>query len=81
MACGKPVIISDIDELAELNQDNNLLAIAAGNHNALTEKIIYLHQNPEIRQSIGANARKYAVDNFDINKTALEHEKLYSELI
>ncbi len=81
MACAKPVIISDIDELAELSQNNNLLTIQAGSSDDLADKIMYLYHSKETRDEIGDNARDYVVANFNIDNTTYEHQKLYSKLI
>ena len=80
MACGKPVIASNIDRLGYfLNAENSIL-INPGDRETLKEKILYLYNNPEARKELGGKGVKYARENFDIIKIVKEYEGVYGNL-
>ena len=63
MACGKPVIASDIGGIPEtINYGNAGLLFEPGNVDQLTDKIEIFYSNTKIRDEIGDKARKYIVD-------------------
>jgi glycosyltransferase involved in cell wall biosynthesis len=80
MACEKPVIISDIPILSEFSSSNNSVIIEAGNVKQLSEKILDVYENKDRYVEIGKNARKYAVENFDIKKVAEKYREVYGNL-
>lgn len=80
MACEKPVIISGLPILEEFAKEENSVRIEKGNVKQLNAAIIDLYNNPEKRESIGKNARKYVEENFDINSVADQYEKVYNKL-
>ena len=80
MACGKPVIISDLPILKEFANEQNSVTIEAGNVKQLSEKILDIYQNKQKRVEIGKNARKYVEENFDIKKVAEKYQEIYSNL-
>lgn len=81
MACGKPVIISDLPVLQEFIRHNQTGLITPGtNPKKLAEQIKELANNQELTQKISKNAREYVEDNFDINKTARKYEEIYHQL-
>lgn len=66
----KPIILSvPLDNLAAkiVSTYNAGFCISPGNHNELIEKLLYLLDNPEIKNQLGNNGRKYAEENFDLN--------------
>lgn len=80
MACGKPVIASNLEGLKYfLNSDNSIL-INPGDRAALKEKILYLRDNPEICRELGEKGKRFARENFDIVKIAKEYEEVYRKL-
>jgi glycosyltransferase involved in cell wall biosynthesis len=80
MACEKPVIISDIPILREFSSSDNSVIIEAGNVKQLFEKILDVFQNKQKYVEIGKNARKFAVENFDIKKVAEKYREIYQNL-
>lgn len=80
MACGKPVILSDIPILGELNDGKNSLIVRAGDTEGLVDKIMLLYNDKALRQSIGEAAQNFA-QKFDIKKTAENYTKIYKELL
>lgn len=77
MACGKPLIASNIERLKYFLNENNSLLISPGDRAALKEKILYLYDNPEIRREIGEKGMQFAKDNFDIMKVVKDYEEVY----
>lgn len=69
MASGKPIITFNNGFARELS-DNEVIKINFNNESAedICQKIINLYYNPDLRKSLGHNARKKAVQLFDIDK-------------
>lgn len=66
MACGKPVVVFDETSLSDVVfSPVGGLAVKYADSNALKDAIEYLIDNIEIRKSIGLNARKLAIENYD----------------
>lgn len=69
IACGKPVVSTRIGAEG-LNLENGKEIILVDDvSDFFVEKVIELIENKELRQKIGANARKKAVSDYDWNKT------------
>ena len=81
MACGKPVIASNLERLKYFLNSENSILIEVGDHAALKEKILYLHNNSEARRELGEKGLRFARENFDIMEIVEEYEKIYSEII
>lgn len=77
-ACKKPVILSDLGEFREFSGPNICVTIPKGNGEILQEKIDYLVAHPEERTRLGAAARAFVEQNFDLRRTAEEYSSLYS---
>lgn len=56
MACGKPVIASNVGGIPELIAENVGLLVKPKNSKELAEKMDYLLENPDIRDILGKNA-------------------------
>lgn len=80
MACEKPVIISDIPVLQEFAKEGNSVKIKKGSVAELNAAILDLYNNPEKRKQIGQAARKFAEENFNIQKIAAIYEEIYKIL-
>jgi D-inositol-3-phosphate glycosyltransferase len=81
MACGTPVIASQVGGLAFLVQDGITgYTIPAEDHIALCEKLTALLGQESLRQKMGRNAAEYAL-NYDWGKIAVKIEEVYYELI
>ncbi|MCX6763209.1 MAG: glycosyltransferase family 4 protein, partial [Candidatus Moranbacteria bacterium] len=80
MACGKPVIISNLPILNEFAKENVAVRIEPGNPEILWNAIMDLYSSPEKRNQIGAEARKFVEANFDIKKIADIYQKIYAVL-
>jgi glycosyltransferase involved in cell wall biosynthesis len=80
MACGKPVIISDLPILQEFATAENSVKIKSGDTEQLFAAIERLRANPAERENIGRAARKLVEDNFDIKKISLIYDEIYEKL-
>lgn len=80
MACGKPVIISDLPLLKEFSNNQNSVTIQNGNAQQLVTALSDLHKNRDRGITIGINARKYTEENFDIKKVVKKYEDIYKIL-
>lgn len=61
MACGTPVVASDVGGLAYLVRDGVTgFTVPAGDVAALAERLQRLLENPELRQRLGSQAAEYA---------------------
>ncbi len=79
-ACGKAVILSDLPIFGEFSGDDFCVTIPRGDTVALSEKLAYLKENKETRDTLGRNARAFVEKNFDLKKTVQEYEALYTSL-
>ncbi|MCW8914482.1 MAG: glycosyltransferase family 4 protein [Magnetovibrio sp.] len=71
MACGKPVIVSDIKGLWDrdiLKSGTNCLLVPPGNSNALGDAIHLLKRDEELRTRMGIEARKTVEKHFSISR-------------
>jgi D-inositol-3-phosphate glycosyltransferase len=81
MACGTPVIASQVGGLAFLVQDGLTgYTVPAEDHLALCEKLTALLGEESIRRQMGRNAAEYA-QNYDWGKIAIQIVEVYRELI
>ncbi len=82
MAMGKPVLASRGGGTDEIVKDNyNGLLIDPGNVEQLMGKIESLYNNRSLLNTLGANARKYARDNFELGQKTGEYIELYRNLV
>ena len=82
MACGKPVLVSDLPVLRELIQDDsNGVVVPAANPEKLAEKILWLKNNPETNQKLGQAGRQTAQQLFDIEETSKRYEEVYQQIL
>ena len=81
MATGLPVISTNIGGPKEIITDGyDGFLIPPGDSKILTEKIIYLIENPDIRHQIGRNALETVKKRFDIKFTTQQIETLYNAI-
>jgi len=82
MACGKPVIATNIKALAEMiNNGVTGILVPACSPKHLAEAIIHLALNPEKRERMGTMARKVVEEKFNMKRIASQYMELYQELI
>jgi glycosyltransferase involved in cell wall biosynthesis len=77
-ACGIPVIASNIGGLPEVVVDGQTgFLVPPKKPEAIADKIMLLIKNIELRDKMGASARKFVEQNYLWEKNAAEMEKLY----
>jgi D-inositol-3-phosphate glycosyltransferase len=81
MACGTPVVASQVGGLAFLIQDGETgFVVPGGDPIALSERLTQLLSQPELRRRLGEQAAAYAHDYAWENITA-RLSNLYDELL
>lgn len=80
MACGKPVIASNIERLKYFLNNESSILVPPGNREALKENILYLYNNPEKRNDLARRGIDFVRKNFDIMKIVKEYEEVYEKL-
>ena len=66
MASGKPIVATKIGSIPDEIRDGwNGFLVDPGDEQQLADKIKYLAENPDERQRMGANSRKFAEEEFD----------------
>lgn len=77
LACGRPVICTDVVGIADIIRREDVGLVVAVEINALEQAITSMRAEAE---RFSANARKVAENYFDIKKVAKRYEKLYKEI-
>ena len=81
MSCGLPVIASRIGGVVDVVEDGKSgVLVEPGDVSGLTSAMIKLIADVELRQRLGAEARRRIVEGFSIERAADEYIKLYREL-
>lgn len=82
MACGLPVIASDIRANRGIIEDKkNGLLYPTEEFEALTAAILMLNHDASMRQALGENAHRTIREKYTIETVAAEYGKLYQELL
>jgi glycosyltransferase involved in cell wall biosynthesis len=82
MACGKPVIASEIGGIPETtNYGNAGLLFEPGNVDQLTGKIEMLYANADKREEFGRKARNYIVDYCSIESLKAKYIEFYQSIL
>jgi len=82
MACGKPVVCTDIVGVAdEVKAEGAGLIVEPSNVNQLAEAISHLLQNESIAQKMGEVGRRLVEERYSWEKVARRVEEVYEELI
>jgi glycosyltransferase involved in cell wall biosynthesis len=80
MACKLPIVGVRARALPEYINDKNGFIVEPGDVKAMSEKFIYLLQNPTIAKKLGAGGRAYA-ETFSEAAIATDWEKIYAGVI
>lgn len=81
-ASGTFAIISNIPGLKEAScEEIASRAISVNDYKSLANEIIYMYDNPEIRQAIAMNARKYVAETYEINQCFEKIEAIYKDVV
>lgn len=82
MACGKPVIATNVGGTAEIIQDGaNGILVSPASSEAFAVEVARLINDAQERRRIGERARETAVKCFSWDKVSEKYHKLYSELL
>ena len=80
--CSLPVIATNVGGNSESIRNNiNGFLVSKGNYKELSEKIIYLFDNPNIRKRMGEEGYRIVSQYFTIDKCIKEYKNLNNELI
>jgi len=79
MACGLPVVVTDVGGTEELVDKSNGYIFKAGNSHALSEILKQLHQNKEQIKTLGQNSRKKA-EQLNWENIARKYLKLFNKI-
>ena len=81
MAAGVPVVASQVGGNPELLTQERGILVPAGEETSLAEAMLALLQNDALRTQMGQNCRRFALENFTIEKMRGQHERLYLQLL
>lgn len=80
MACGVPVLSSDIGGLPEVNVDGKTgYIVKTGDVNALAERLHKLFTEEPLRKQMGVDALAHAVGNFTKEQLVPKYEEVYEQ--
>jgi glycosyltransferase involved in cell wall biosynthesis len=81
MACGKPVIVSDLEWLSEVIGTDCGLLFARNDAVSLRDRLELLIGDRGLRKSMGVRARKRAVSLYGWDNVARQTDAIYREVI
>jgi glycosyltransferase involved in cell wall biosynthesis len=82
MSWGLPCVVSDIPgNRAVITHELNGLIVPVDNAAALARAIVRLLDNPQMRSSLGSQARKKAESHYDIHRVTDQLIKIYENMI
>ena len=81
MACAAPLISNHGSPIApELNHNRNGLLVPFNDGAALSQAILNLLNNPELRQRLGTAARCTVQERFNLSRSLEQYEALFQRL-
>ncbi len=82
MACEKPVIVTDIWALNSWIENKKTgLLIAPKDPKAIEDAVLFLLNNPKLRDEIGKNAKELVIAKFTLPRMAREVQRVYNEAL
>jgi len=82
MACGKPVVCSNIGGMAEVVRDGvNGFLVEESSVESICEKLLYIRESPELIATIGKAARAYVEENHSYLQHAAKILSLYRKVL
>lgn len=82
MACGKPVVSTDVGGIAEMiSHGENGFLVAAGDYAAMADSIQRLIEDRDMHRQFCSKSRQIAVDNWSAKAVALETYDMYKEIM
>ena len=81
MACGLPVVASDIPEIQSvLTHGKDGVLFACGNENDLASKLLQLIENEALRSQLGKEARK-TIEKYYCEPISQKYRQLYQSMV
>ena len=82
MMSGTPVIVNDLPVFQEITDNGNYAQLyKTKDADDLAEKIEYFIRHPEARAELGERGRKWALENYSIEKHIEQLHAIYTELL
>lgn len=81
LACGVPVLLTKVGFHGERLDDGVNCLFVKMDIDDIMEKIQFLINNPELRNKLSFNGRLFAETYHDINKIALEYDKVFKSVL
>jgi len=81
MACGLPVVAYNVGGNAELVNAERGTLVPAGNEQEFAAALLRLLRDSGLRDQLGANARRFAEENFSLDRVCQRYEQLYTDLL
>lgn len=80
MACGVPVIATDVDGFKEVIKNNETgILVQREDPVAMAKAMLYLYNNPEIRKTMGKNGRKRVMEYYNWDDNVNTMLKIYEK--
>jgi len=76
LSCGLPVIASNVLGVNNMITEESGILYRPSDSEDLTNKILYLVENPDIIEKLKIRARVHAINNYSISSTKLIYENL-----
>lgn len=81
MACGRPTVVSDVGEVAEVVEKHEIGLVAKTNVDSFSEKMQILLSDYKLAEDMGRKARELACKKYSWASMAARLEKVYFELL
>jgi len=82
MACGKPVIATNVGGIPEIiTHKINGLIVKPGDVHELKNALLYILENKNEAEKMGNNAAKYVAENYSVDVVVERMERVYEEVI
>ncbi len=79
MACGTPVIVTDVGGAAEPIEGCGFV-VPSGDAEQLAQRILEILQNKDLANKLSENARRKVLEQFSLQKIIEEYDKVYQQI-
>lgn len=81
MACCKPVVATNVGGALDIVTSDTGILVPPGDAKALADAILFLVNNPAIRETMGRRGRERVEKNFTIERTLEKLYELYAQIL